>query len=205
MTTTTVKKIKENGRDRLIAASLKLFANKGFHACSIREICEEAKANISLVSFHFGGKEGLLDTILLELVEQDFSRLEAILVNPTSSEDVKIRLDLFLHEYVEFSIKHGDVISLYLEELERGNPQAVELQPKTYGKLWNALLTFFIEAQEKNLIDQSLNVEIVSFQILAPINHLIRSRRSSYRTTKLSLEDEEFRSKFLSQIVKAAF
>lgn len=203
--TAIVKKSKENGRDRLIAASLKLFATKGFHACSIREICEVAKANISLVSFHFGGKEGLLDTIFEELVEQDFNKLEIHLKDPTSVEEVKIRLELFLNAYVDFSIKHGDVISLYLEELERGNPQAMSIMPKTYGKLWNSLIAFFSEAQAKNLIDQSLDAEIVAFQILSPINHLIRSRRTSSRTTNFSLIDDEFRKKFLTQIVRASF
>lgn len=203
--TTVEKKLKENGRDRLIAASLKLFANKGFHACSIREICQEAKANISLVSFHFGGKDGLLDTIFEELVEQDFNKLETHLKDPTSIEDVKIRLELFLNAYIDFSIKHHDVISLYLEELERGTPQAMAIMPKTYGKLWTSLNAFFKDAQMRNLIDQNLDVEIIAFQILSPINHLIRSRRTSSRTTSFSLKDDEFRRKFLTQIVRASF
>lgn len=202
--TTEIKKTKENGRDRLIAASLKLFAEKGYHACSIREICEEAKANISLVSFHFGGKEGLLDTIFEGLEEKDFDKLEVLLVKPNSEEDLKICLKHFLHDYVDYSIHHGDVISLYLEELERGNPQAIEIQPKTYGKLWNSLIDFLKIAQERKLIEAKVDTEIMAFQILAPINHLIRSRRSSSRVTNFSLENESFREKFLAQIVRAS-
>jgi TetR/AcrR family transcriptional regulator, regulator of cefoperazone and chloramphenicol sensitivity len=202
--TAVYKGLKKSGRDRLIAASLKLFSHKGFHACSVREICEAAKANISLVSFHFGGKEGLLDVIFEELIEQDFNRLNESLSTVSSKEDLKIRLNVFLVNYVEFSIKHGDVISLYLEELERGNKQAVEILPKTYGKLWQTLNQFLQLAKDKKIIDESIDVEIQAFQILSPINHLIRSRYTSSRTTMFSLKDESFRKKLVNQIVKSA-
>lgn len=202
--TAVLKNLKTTSRDRLIAASLKLFSNKDFHGCSIREICDAAKANISLISFHFGGKEGLLDAIFDKLVEHDFNKLEASLSNPTSVEDVKIRLNLFLNAYIDFSIKHCDVVSLFLEELERGNSQAVNILPKTYTKLWNSLTAFLKEAQEKKLISEDLDIEISAFQILSPINHLIRSRRTSLRTTKLALDDDNFRKKLLDQLVRTS-
>ena len=85
----TFKKLKETGRDRLIASSLKLFSQKGFHGCSIREICDAAKANISLISFHFGGKEGLLEVIFEELREKDFEDIEKFL-------ERKVFLQLFV-------------------------------------------------------------------------------------------------------------
>jgi AcrR family transcriptional regulator len=200
MMNSEAKKLKIPSRDRLIAASLKLFSNKGYHGCSIREICDKANANISLISFHFGGKEGLLDAIFDKLVEQDFNKIELSLSAPTSKEDVLIRLDHFLNSYIDFSIKHSDVIGLYLEELERGNPQTVDILPKTYGKIWNSLTSFLKEAQDKNLISEDLDANITAFQILAPINHLIRSKRSTNRTTTFSLEDGDFRKKFLSQM-----
>lgn len=198
------KDMKLTGRDRLIAASLKLFSHKGFHACSIREICEAVKANISLISFHFGGKEGLLDVIFGELIEHDFNQMEQAFSHVASKEDLKIRLRLFLENYVSFSIKHTDVINLYLEELERGNQKALDRLPHTYGKLWKSFLAFLKSAQDQGYLDKDLDVEILAFQVLAPINHLIRSRRTSSRTTLLSLEDEALRKKLLDQIIKTS-
>jgi AcrR family transcriptional regulator len=199
--TSSLKKLKETGRDRLIAASLKLFSNKGFHACSIREICEAAKANISLVSFHFGGKEGLLDVIFEELTAADFAKLESLLTPVTSKEEMKIRLRIFFENYIDFAIKHGDVISLYLDELEKGNPQALERLPQTFEKTWKAINHFLQDAQDQKLISEEVNIEILSYQIMAPINHLLRTRFTSKQITLFSLSNEEFRQKLLGQII----
>ena len=49
---------------KLVEAATKLFAAKGFAAVSIRELAESAGANSALISYHFGGKEGLYRTVL---------------------------------------------------------------------------------------------------------------------------------------------
>lgn len=203
--TATLKKIKKNGRDRLIATSLKLFSQKGFHACSVREICDIAKANVSLISFYFGGKVGLLDAILEELTESDFNKINEVICSVNSVVDFTVRLNIFLNGYIDFSIKHADVIGLYLEELERGNKYAVEILPKTYGKIWKSLNVFLQSAQDQKIIDESLDVKILAFQILAPINHLIRSRHNPLMTSFFSFEDEKIKKKFIEQIIKTIF
>ncbi len=48
-----------NTRDRLLQAALKAFGHNDFNAVSTREIVEIAGANISAISYHFGGKQGL--------------------------------------------------------------------------------------------------------------------------------------------------
>ena len=42
---------------RILLAAKKLFAKQGFDGTSVRQICEEAGANVALVSYYFGGKE----------------------------------------------------------------------------------------------------------------------------------------------------
>jgi TetR/AcrR family transcriptional regulator, regulator of cefoperazone and chloramphenicol sensitivity len=46
-------------RQRLLDAAETIFAEKGYKAANIREICERAGANIAAVNYHFGGKEQL--------------------------------------------------------------------------------------------------------------------------------------------------
>jgi TetR/AcrR family transcriptional regulator, regulator of cefoperazone and chloramphenicol sensitivity len=46
-------------RQRLIEAASSLFAEKGFHKTTVKDICEESGANIAAVNYHFGDKAGL--------------------------------------------------------------------------------------------------------------------------------------------------
>ena len=47
----------EDTRERILIASQKLFADKGFDATSVRDITTEAGCNVASVNYHFGGKE----------------------------------------------------------------------------------------------------------------------------------------------------
>jgi AcrR family transcriptional regulator len=49
---------------RLFDAALKVFAERGFHGASLRDICKRAGANGAAANFHFQGKEKLYRAVL---------------------------------------------------------------------------------------------------------------------------------------------
>jgi len=49
----------EDTRQRLLEAAGEVFAEKGFQAATVREICGRAEANLAAVNYHFGDKERL--------------------------------------------------------------------------------------------------------------------------------------------------
>jgi AcrR family transcriptional regulator len=54
-------------RAQLIAAATPLFARKGLHGVSVRELAKACGTNISMISYHFGGKAGLYEAVLREV------------------------------------------------------------------------------------------------------------------------------------------
>lgn len=61
---------KEKSKQRILNSAIKLFAQKGYDGVGIREICKEANANICMISYFWGGKEGLYKGIIDSLVEK---------------------------------------------------------------------------------------------------------------------------------------
>jgi AcrR family transcriptional regulator len=51
-------------RGRLLHAAERLFAERGFKAVTVREICHAARANVAAVNYHFGDKLGLYREVM---------------------------------------------------------------------------------------------------------------------------------------------
>ena len=56
-------------RERLLREALRIFGAKGFDKASTREICQAAGANIGMIKYYFGDKQGLYSEALLRPME----------------------------------------------------------------------------------------------------------------------------------------
>lgn len=57
-----------NTRERILESAEKLFGQHGYSCASLRQITEEAGANLAAVNYHFGSKEELYRQVLLRRV-----------------------------------------------------------------------------------------------------------------------------------------
>ena len=73
---------KRTTRDKLMDVAEKLFARRGFHGTSVRDITGEAGVDVALVSYHFGSKKQLFAAVLERrgavLNEERLSRLAGV-------------------------------------------------------------------------------------------------------------------------------
>src|SRR6476620_1356498 len=58
---------------RVLRAATELFAERGFHGTSVRDIAERAGANVAAGHYHYGSKEGLY----LEVLREQFAEVRA--------------------------------------------------------------------------------------------------------------------------------
>ena len=75
-----------NTKKALLAAAVEVFADKGFDAATVRDICRKAEANVAAVNYHYGGKEALYAAVLEEVFPKDECRLnEQDAASPTDA------------------------------------------------------------------------------------------------------------------------
>ena len=80
-----------NTRERLLAAAFEVFAERGYDAATIREICSRAEANIAAVHYHFGDKRKLYEAIYGTLFKTLRERRSAFLP-PEAPADERLRV-----------------------------------------------------------------------------------------------------------------
>ncbi|WP_067727520.1 forespore capture DNA-binding protein RefZ [Oceanobacillus damuensis] len=63
-------------KQKVIDAASSLFFQKGFHGTSVRDIADKASVNVSLISYYFKGKQGLLEYAVTNYYEEYLKTLE---------------------------------------------------------------------------------------------------------------------------------
>jgi AcrR family transcriptional regulator len=87
-------------RERLLAAAERLFAERGFKAVTVREICRAARANVAAVNYHFGDKLGLYREVIRAAIESMREATDAAREageGQAPDEQLRRYIRLFLH------------------------------------------------------------------------------------------------------------
>ena len=58
-------------KESIMAAAMRLFAEKGLKLVTVREICKAAKVNVALVNYHFRNKGGLYQACIERLFHEN--------------------------------------------------------------------------------------------------------------------------------------
>jgi TetR/AcrR family transcriptional regulator len=85
-------------REGLLRAARELMTEKGLPAVTVREIAKRAGVQPALVNYHFGGKDGLLRSVLASVSEEMAQRIQEVTTGLGSIED---RVRELLHGVVE--------------------------------------------------------------------------------------------------------
>ncbi len=84
--TTDQRKLKgEATREKLVIEAIRLFGQNGYKATNTRALAEAAQCNLGLITFHFGGKQGLYEAAikrvkrrLIEMLDPSVKNLELL-------------------------------------------------------------------------------------------------------------------------------
>lgn len=149
----------DDSRQRILAASRVLFAKQGFSKTSTRTIAKEAGCNISLIVYHFGGKEGLLDAVAKDVAQKVETRLSEILHRNESHKDKFHNIVHFLNTYLH---QNGEFIKIvfnaYLSE-NRPIPPQFAAQVQQNAQL---LISFFESLQSAQIMNRALDPRITT-------------------------------------------
>lgn len=103
-------------RRQLLEAAAEVFAESGFRAATVRQICQRAGANIAAVNYHFGDKEELYKQVLKETCQTATKKYPADFgLPPKATPEQRLRAFVYAFLLRIFSAgpsaRHGNLMA----------------------------------------------------------------------------------------------
>jgi len=164
-----------------------LFAEKGFDGTSIRNIAKDAKINIAMVSYYFGSKERLLESLI-------FYR----------TKDLKIQIENLLVEDLEPIAKINKLIALYINRINSNKgifrilhfemaTKKKELNIKSFYDLrksnLKSLEAIITEGQDKGVFRKDISIPLITPTILGTFFHFHMNKEYFMDLLNINTED----------------
>lgn len=97
-------------RDRIVAAAVRVFSDKGFHSSTIADVCRESGLSVGAIYTYFPSKEALFrqscDLIAARGLEELAERLAGA---STTAERMAVAVDLFIETIDEYAGAPGQI------------------------------------------------------------------------------------------------
>jgi TetR/AcrR family transcriptional regulator len=113
----------EATREAILAAGSELFARYGFGGTTVDLIARRAGANKAMISYYFGGKEGLYERILISTFDEAVAGLDSLLENARPADEM---LRAFVGMFRELTARRPHFPAMMVREAMSGGRHLTE-------------------------------------------------------------------------------
>ena len=154
---------------QILLVAENLFAEKGFDGTSIRNISREAKINIAMVSYYFGSKERLLESLIIFRTKDLKFEIENLLVE---NLDPIAKVNKLIAIYINRINSNKGIFRILHFELatkkEQLNIKSIFELRKSNLKSLEAIIT---EGQNKGVFRKDISIPLITPTILGTFFH----------------------------------
>ena len=185
-----------------------LFAEKGFNGTSVRDIAEKAHVNLAMISYYFGSKDKLLESLFDYRGEHIKLKLESMVEDKTLGSFEK--LELLIDHYIE-KIMNQQCFSRIMVREQVVNHTGITAKLITQMKKRNQeiISKFIHQGQKKGEFKRNIDIPLMMATLVGTAGHLIATQPYYREINNLqSMSEEEFQKlikKKLSQHLKKLF
>jgi len=193
---------------QIMEAAEELFAEKGFDGTSVRDVAKEAGVNLAMISYYFGSKEKLMESLFKYRGESIKLQLESMIENRelSSLEKVYALIDNHIERIMKQQCFHKIMAREQMVDLKGKTTQLIHELKRTNQELVKKLIQ---EGQRKGEFKKNIDIPLMMATLIGTTSHLVTTQHYYKKLNNLeSLSDEEFKKhikKKLSNHLKSLF
>ncbi|SHF79466.1 forespore capture DNA-binding protein RefZ [Ornithinibacillus halophilus] len=183
-------------KQRVIDAALSLFYQKGFHGTSVRDIATKASVNLSLISYYFKGKQGLLEYAVTRYYEDYLETIEETIQEYETEKPVE-KLKKLITSIIQYKHKNYQISCFIHRELSIDSVFVREVSVTYLAKenhLLKSILTETMEQHESLKLNHHFLFMQLKGMLITP--YLLQHEWKSYTSNDYSHQ------KFIKNYVK---
>lgn len=130
------QKKSEETKQHIFNVAVDLFASRGYSAVGVREIAKNADVNLSMISYYFDGKIGILKAIIKAYFE-NFSEIINSVVDEKST--IEEFIESLVPKVIEFMKNNTGLCKVALFEMPHDLPEIKEYKMKVFELIANVI------------------------------------------------------------------
>jgi AcrR family transcriptional regulator len=200
---TTIKKVRSidasHTREFILQTALKLFAEQGFEAVSIRAIAKACNMNLAMISYYFGSKEKLYETILDDKIPQMRIQLQNLLDNNELHSWIKV--DMIIDMYIDRVFQHRDFNKLVIREMSlMQRPEHANSIVQQIMLNWRIIIEILEEGQANSAFKKDVDARLTWMSIIATIFQMVNNPILACALAGVQQEVDLFTPEFIERI-----
>lgn len=178
---------KTDCRGKLLEVGTRLFAERGLHGVSIRELAQGAGTSISMISYHYGGKEGLYSAVL----QQQFASFQEI-------HEIRARISepvAMIEEYLRWTFKrhrnNPHLLRFYTSELTNPTPFSESIVVPVIDEIIASMAQVIQQGIAEKLFREDVNATNAAVALAGMVNYFFLSSLATAKLINHSPKDDE--------------
>ncbi|RBL89611.1 TetR/AcrR family transcriptional regulator [Chitinophaga flava] len=177
----------------IITVAEKLFADKGFHGTSVRDIAQEADVNIAMISYYFGSKDKLLEAVFRLRMNASRIFINELVQNDTMAplEKIYSLIDRFINKMLS---EQNFQCIMSREQLNKEQSPVRDLIWQLKGEMLGLMRPIVTSAQDAGIFYKDVDVEMLMTTLFGTIHQTIPAQYLLRTYTEYEhMDDQEFK------------
>ena len=177
-------------KKHILESAEKLFAVKGFEASTVRDIADAAGVNLAMISYYFGSKEKMMESLFQERMANTKIKVQQLLNNEHIAPFGKV--EIMLDDYIKKVIDNQPFYRILLcEQVMRKNPEIIKMLRELkleYAAMFTELVK---EGQRKKMFKKNVDVVLALNTMTGTVTQTIINKEHYSEFNKLEALDED--------------
>lgn len=160
----------QDRRQAILDAAVRVFARRGFHACRVSDIADEAGVAYGLVYHYFGSKDSVLDTLFLERWNVMLTTIAEVDATDVCAQDKLYAIASFIVD----SYRHDpDLMKVIIVDVTRAANSFGQTHLERIREAYDRIAAIVVKAQAEGAFKSELDAQFAAMAFYGAIEQVL--------------------------------